>query len=232
MATAQTLIIQALRKLGAVAPQETPATAELNDALDVLNSMIDEWRTQHLSVYFKQNVQQALTADQGEYTIGTGGDINVPRPTKIESAGIIDSLGLRHPLELYPSTKWAEIPEKDASAKLPLALYNDSDHPLSTLHLWPVPKVLTSTTLDLVVWARLVGTLSLGTTVDLPPGYWESLVYNLAVELAPEWGRVDGPTLQMIQKRADEAKADLGGWNASNNQAVEDPPPANPPQAA
>jgi hypothetical protein len=74
--------------------------------------------------------------------------------------------------------------------------------------------------LDLWVWRLLTHFDGLNQEVLFPPGYEQVLRYALAAQLAIEEGR--DPTFQ--QALATEAEAKLGGLNASNDLAIEDPP--------
>lgn len=66
-------------------------------------------------------------------------------------------------------------------------------------------------------------------TVDLPPGYLKPIRYNLALDLAPEYGRDPSPILAIAQSSLET----LRELNASNWAAMETPPaPAAPPGAA
>lgn len=222
MALVSDLVAGALRLIGVVAGGDDPAAEDLDVGVSALNEMLNSWNAQHFSVYTIVNHTHTLTAGLGVYTIGDGGMIDVPRPTKIESAGITQS-GLRTELGLIPARVWAGIPDKAARAKQPLNLYNDADYPLSALSLWPVPKA--TCTLDLWVWSEITEPLDASDTLDLPPAYERCVRFSLAVTLAPEFGREASATVMAISQ---SSKAELFGINASNAAGVEDLPQAQP----
>lgn len=220
--TVTNLIAASMRLLGLYGANETPVAEDLSDGLVALNEMLNAWNAEHLTVYTIVNRSLPLTIGTGTYTIGTGGDFNVPRPVKIESAGIVHTAtGLRWELKLDTSAEFNRIPHKSAQAKLPLRLYCDNDYPLAKLKLWPVPS--RASTLDLNAWEELSDSLGLSDPLDLPPSYQRAIRYNLAVTLSSEYGKgmqLD-PTVAAIAK---ESKAELFGLNASNFAGTQDPP--------
>lgn len=225
MATAQDMITGALRLIGVVAGGETPSTDDLTDGLAALNELLDNWKTQHLAVFTIVRRFHTMTMGTGSYTIGTGADIDAPRPVKIESAGIIQANGLRSEMVMISAKEYAAIAEKSgALSKQPLMLYNDNDYPVSNLTVWPAP--IGTPTLDLYVWEELEGPLALADPLNMPPAYARAVRFNLALTLAPEYGKDPG---QVVIAIAQQSKAELGGLNASNNAAQEDPP--TPPPA-
>ena len=68
----------------------------------------------------------------------------------------------------------------------------------------------------------------------LPPGFWKGIRYNLALDLAPEYGRADLATMKLITAIAQETKAEIRGLRQSNQSTSEAPavpdqaPPQNP----
>ena len=186
MATAQTIIDRAARLIGAVSSGESPTTDESADCLTALNAMVDSWNTDRLVIYALADVTKTLTSNDGSYTIGSGGDINTTRPLRIEGAYVTDS-GTDVPVEVVDSNAWDSIPLKTTTANYPSLLYYEPAYPLGIVHLWPVP---TSTdVLTLSVLSQLSSFATVGTSVSLPPGYERALAYNLAIEIAPEFGR-------------------------------------------
>lgn len=215
----QDVVTGSLRLLGVYGAGDTPEPEDLADGLITLNEMLNDWNSQHLAVYVIVNRILPLTATTGIYTIGPGGTFDYPRPVKIESAGIIQSNGLRTDLKLDTSAEWGMIPEKTVAGRLPLRMYNNNDYPLAALRFWPVPSQ--NCQLDLYAWDELEDALILTDDFDLPPGYLRAVRYNLAVAIAPEYGRDPGPVVVGI---AQESKASLFALNASTFAGTLDAP--------
>lgn len=68
------LINGALLDIGARAPGESPPPEDINEALIMLNQLLDMWSNESMMVFFKQEVIHEITAGKYNYTIGPGGD--------------------------------------------------------------------------------------------------------------------------------------------------------------
>lgn len=210
MATVRDLIKGSMRLIGAIATGETPSADEQADALYVLNDMIDSWSNEGLAIFATIREEFPLTAGQGDYTMGVGGDFNTARPLKIENAAVLSTgtPAYELPLELLNQDQWAAIPVKSTQSSLPRKLYAVSSNPLEAISLWPVPS--TTSTLVLYSWKPLASFANANSTVSFPPGYSKALRYGLALELAPEYGKTPDPAI-VIQ--AVEAKENIKRMN-------------------
>jgi hypothetical protein len=199
------LITDALLICGAHAAGEAVADVDSAQGLRMLNQMLDSWRLESLLVYAIDRQVVNLVAAQGTYTIGTGGDFNLTRPVKIERAGFVDnsvSPALELPMRVLSDNEYQEIVLKGLQSPWAYWLYYDQAYPLGNVVLWPVPTLTRQVALYL--WHPLSQVASTGTTVDLPPGYEKAIVWNLALDLAPTYGRELSP---MVLKTAIDAKA-------------------------
>lgn len=205
MATAADIIRRSLRLIGALAAGETPSATEQADALDALNSMLDAWRTESLMVYALRTETLPLTG-ASSYTIGSGGDLNVERPVKIESAyQRID--GVDYPVAVASKQAYDGLAAKATAGDPASWLYYEPSYPLGRVHLYPVPA---SGDLHLTVWTPLTA-FAASDEVALPPGYREAITYQLAMRLAVEYGRAAPPEVVAI---GSAAKADIKRANA------------------
>jgi hypothetical protein len=95
-------------------------------------------------------------------------------------------------------------PMKTLTGAPPQAVSYTRGAPLGEIWVWPVPSVATTLVL---YWREPVQQFpDLVTPVDLLPGYAKALRTNLALELAPEFGRVVDP---MVDRLARESLADI-----------------------
>lgn len=195
--TGQDLISSSLRLIGVVAAGETATDAEAQDALIVLNMMLEAWGAERLSVFTLTIRNFSLTPGTQTYTFGTGGTFNAARPPRIEYANIVSlnnpSQPLELPLEMLTDSGWSQIPVKNVSSALPLKMYDDGGFPLRNISFWPIPNVAVQ--VNFYCWTALSSFSDLFTDTLFPPGYLEALRYNLAVRLAPEWQRPVDPTV-------------------------------------
>lgn len=205
MPTGLYMLQRAARAAHILAASESFQPNEANDALDVANGMLDAWSAQRLMIYAIQRQVFNLNSGQQVYQIGTGApDFNVARPPKIENAGVLTlanpSQPLELPLDMYTKDQWAQIPVKSIAGALPSVVYDDSEFPYRNLNLWPIPNV-TTLQIALYTWQAMQA-LVLAATYTFPPGYYECLIYNLAVRLAAEWPGESSPELMAAAANA------------------------------
>lgn len=213
--TARDLIKGSLRLIGAIASGETPSAAEEADALSVLNSMLSGWSTNGLLLYAVTRETFPILSTKTYYTIGSdvSADFNTVRPITIQNAGIESgSTTIELPVEIVNSDQWAEIGVKNLNSNLPTKLYFEQAVPLAKIYLWPKPI----SGVSLVIYSnKVIGSYANASdSLNLPDGYERALRYNLAVELAPEYGKEASGTVMAI---AMESKADI---SRPNTQAV------------
>jgi len=189
--TVNELILGALRKLKVKEAGESLTANEAADGLVALNDLLEEWNLQPLMQPAKTQLTQVLTASDGTYTFGAGGD-NSTRPVKITKAFIRDSSNnIDYPLRIIGNEEYSMITFKTTSSTYPFNLYYRAEYPLGVVELFPVPT--SGFTLYLEVQATLSTYTSGTTSVDLPPGYLKAIKDNLAVQISPEY-RDPSPT--------------------------------------
>lgn len=216
--TANAIIDRALRLIGAVGHNESGTAEELANGLIALNAMLSSWSNNRLMTYAMTTVSKAMVAGDSSYTIVSGGDFNAARPVKVQRAYMtID--GFDHPVEVIGEAEWYSITDKTAeSDPVEKVWYNPTmTSSTGTVNVWPVPT--DTNTLTLVLWVPLTAFASLATTVTLPNGWDRAMAYNLAIELAPEFGKDASQTVIAIAR---ESKADIQRINSPTMIAMPD----------
>lgn len=204
MATPSTMIIRSLQLIGEKGIGETLTSDEQTAYLAALNSMMESWSLERLLVYHILDEVFTLTAGDGSYTIGTGGDFDTARPLKIEGAVIRDTDDADSGVEILGADAWRRIVLKTSTGNsYPSYLYYDPQYTSArgVINLWPEPQA----GLELVIssWKQLQTFAAISTTLALPPGYERAIIYNLAIELA---GGMIEPAPSVV-KIARDAKA-------------------------
>lgn len=195
MAYVRDLIAGSLRLIGALDPSEAVDGQAAQDALQVLNELIESLNLEHLLNPTGVNrVDVTLVGGQQIYTIGTGGNFNTARPVAIDKAFVVIS-GVEYPVDVVNHDEWAAIPTKDLLG-IPEKLYYEPEYPLGKVYLYPKPE--SGYSMAIWGWDRLAAFGSVNDAISLPPGYARMLRYNLAVELGIEWGKALKPEVAQI----------------------------------
>lgn len=199
--TALDLISSALRLCGILASGEQPDISSSNDALTVLDQMIDGWNTDRLAIFTTSSQDFPFVLGQQSYTLGSGANFDMARPARIDSMSVIlltnPANPVEVPIDMYSVDDWQnKIPVKNVSGSIPLVCYDDGGFPNRTLNFWPIPNQANS--VRIYSWQPLAQPAALNTVISFPPGYAEAFRYNLAVRLSAEFGSPLRPDVQAI----------------------------------
>lgn len=203
------LITAALQEIGALAPGEEPGPGDSGWVLRKLQRLIDRYNARRPMIYNVGFTQYTLKADHSPHTIGPGLDADFgcnQRPVDIPSIGLV--LTNSNPpvqISLHPRDEnwWAAQPVKQLTSTLPTDYYYSPDWPLGQIFFWPIPTQVN----DVLVETRSVLTeiRNYNQTFSLPPGYWDAIVYPLAVSLCPSYDRVATADLLRLESAAIKA---------------------------
>lgn len=197
MATAGDQINRALRLLGVLAEGETPSAATSQDALTALNQMIDSWNTERLAVYATQDQVFTWPSGQISRTLGPTGDFVGNRPVLLDPATYYKAAsGVSYGIKFINQTQYNGIAVKTATSTFPQVIFVNMTFPDVEMFVYPRP------TQDLewhfVSVEELSQPADLVTDLYFPPGYMRAFTYNLACEIAPEFGIEPSPQVQRI----------------------------------
>ena len=202
MATAKALIRKALLKVEAVGYSDVLADDDprIVDGLEDLNNLISSLNAEGLMIPSVTKISHTLVAGTNNYTIGTGADIDTTRPMSIGSAFIRDSNNYDHYVDIKAIEEYARISAKTTQGR-PDRLYYNPAYSLGKIYLYLTPDTAEDLHMDLIVPLSEIS--AVGDTVDLPSEYKRMLIYNLALDIAPEADIEDWPELVRI---ANESK--------------------------
>lgn len=203
MTTALGIIKSAMRKAGVLVKNEDPSADEAADGLEMLNDLLSSISNDSMIVYARKFENFNLSAGVQSYTIGTGATFNTARPIKIITA-YVRSGGVDYQLKQVTDEQFASITMKSVGG-IPEFINFTNDFPSATIKVYPVPA---SDYQIFLVTEKQLTTFSLSDMVSLPPGWQRMLIYNLAIELAPEYGQqVPGEVVQIAKDSKAEIRA-------------------------
>lgn len=179
------IITQAARLIGVTYKSEQLDSDEANDGLIMLNDMLDVWSNDNL-ISNAYTLESFPLTGAASYTIGSGGDFNTSRPINLVTA-VVRLSSVDYPIGIItPEEYQLEVPIKSISSSIPQFLTYDNGFPLGIITIYPVP--VTGSTLRILSNKPITNISALTTTITLPPGWKKALKYNLAIDMAPEYG--------------------------------------------
>ena len=191
------IINGSLRLLGILAEGETPSADMSADALTAMNQMIESWDTERLAVFTTQEQVVTWPASQRTRTFGPTGQLVGNRPIgERDNSTYYKANGISYPITAINQSMYNNIALKTATSTLPQYIYMNSSFPDVDLYLYPVPTQALE--FHIVSVEQLDQPAVLATTLAFPPGYLRAFRYNLACEIAPEFGVEPAPTIARI----------------------------------
>jgi len=196
--TAGDQINGALRLIGQLAEAETPSAATSQDALAALNQMIDSWNTERLAVFSTQDQVFDWPPNVLSRTLGPSGDFVGNRPILLDdSTYFIDTAsGISYGIKIINQQQYDGIAVKTVTSTYPQVIWVNMSYPNIEMYVYPKPtKVLEW---HFISVEELTKPALLSTTLAFPPGYLRAFKYNLACEIAAEFGVEPSPQVQRI----------------------------------
>jgi hypothetical protein len=225
MPTATEIIGGAFDLLNIKSPGQAVEGNDAVDGLKRLNYLIESWSLQPMTALVTREFTfTGIVADQRDYTIGSGAEIDVDRPTSIIDAWLVmttvDTVTKIH-TPLITNQAWQAITTPELTSTMWTQVfynptYTSIAEPWGTVSLWPAPTVCEY---DLLLYlpVDVQRFADLTTVYALAPGYAEALEYNLAWKLAAPYGRQLPPDVRQIAieslsllKRNNLQRMDLG----------------------
>jgi hypothetical protein len=168
-----------------------------------LNQMIDSWNTERLSVFC--TIDQIVNWPVGsiEETLGPTGSLvrlngTAVRPVLVDDATYFKDpgTGVSYGLKLINQQQYNGIAVKTVTSTFPQVVFVNMTYPDIDIFIYPRPTRLLEW--HFISVQELTQPANLSTDILFPPGYLRAFTYNLACEIAPEFGVEPSPQVQRI----------------------------------
>lgn len=206
----------ALRLVNILDPTDTIDAEQLRDTFMILGDVVEELSINRQLIYRVVRSAFNLTSGQATYTIGTGGDFNVPRPLWIDDVGVVFDRTASSPIEkpigpMLTESAYASIPDKSATGPAPTMAFYDYQYApalavgLGNVVVYPKPDASLAQ-LVLYLPTPIPAFASYDTDYTYPPGYQRLIRYKLAAEMCGFYGR---PVPSRVERTLIRAEGDL-----------------------
>jgi len=207
-----TLINSSARKCGIVASGASVTSDESTDILEAMQIMLRSWAAEKVNVFHSVSETFTLAAGTATYTWGVGGAISTLRPNGLIGASILSS-GVTYGVDILSETEYRRITTKTTGGR-PYGIFVDYGFPYVTIKLYPAPDAADTLVLDSLKPFTEASSFSAGSdTLQMPMYYEEAIVYNLAIRIAPEFGKT---ITRDVARIADTSWARISNKNAAN----------------
>ena len=179
-------VVAALEILGVYTPGETLSDADANSVLNQGNRMLDSWSADLEAVYAETQEDFTLTSSDESYTIGPTGDFVTVRPLSVLRAYTRDTDGSDHKMSIVSNREYQDIILKESGDSIPRVMSYNPTNPNGTILFYPPPDLgyefrITS--------LKPLASMTLAGSYVVPPGYDDTIVWNMAVLNAPKFGK-------------------------------------------
>lgn len=202
------IIRGALRVLGVLGQGMTPSAEDTVEAAQALNHLVKSWSSPNnplipgIKTWTRKRVSLTLSAKAAFTIKSSGGDLNANPPIAIVSANLRNTDGVDTPLRPMTMEEYEAIPAK-SSVGTPTGYYYERGYDADggTFYLNRIPSDITDTVQ--ITYLRPIQDFDgSADTPDFPQEWYRALKYNLAVELAPEYGVEVGATLAALAQQS------------------------------
>lgn len=227
--TPRDLINLSLKTANVLGVGQVASAEDTNDAFNLLNMLMAQLQRRRYMIYQLVTLAKQATGAIS-YTVGPGGDFNVARPAKLESAffrqNVQTPLPVDYPLEILRSTEdYNRISIKNLNAFPRFAFY-DMAYPMGNLYVWPVPNSMYE--IHITVMQQLQQFQNLSDQIAMPPEYSAALMWNLTLELYPFYGL---PVSDVVRGKAEASLRIIEEANTAIPQ-LQLPPAVRPQRGA
>jgi hypothetical protein len=191
--TVQDFIDDAAELLGIVSPAGMTNPDNARTCLRTLNLMLSFWSADEVSARAYVTESFPIVGNQRVYTWGTSGitDFASQRPDKVVTAGLqYTSYGnLIIPMKIIGSDHYQAFGDRLIVTGPPSNAFVDYLMPNASVSLYPIPdqgyNIIFTSIKDLASMTSLIQQFTIDSI------YYLAIVYNLAVFMAPKFGKMD-----------------------------------------
>lgn len=196
MATALTIITDAMVEIGAYAPGDTVSSVHQQLGLLRFQNQLDSWQADALTLNLQDRDTFLLTSGTSTFTIGPSGNLVTTRPVFVAGVNYLNpgsSPANEVPMAPMDSDQFMALSIKGLSSSLPQQYYYDAAMPNATMFIWPT--VSQNVTLALYLDRGIDIPATITTSVTGPQGYAEAFMYQLALRLCGPMAKPTPPGL-------------------------------------
>lgn len=179
--TRNEIITEALEQIGAIGIGDTLQDSDVTTCSRSLNLMVKAWNGQGIHLWTASEMSVTLVGGQADYTLS-------PRPLHVKQIRVRNEDDIDRPVRIDSRNDFYSIANKTAEGQTNRAYY-DPQLNSGTLSIWPTPPDDTTDVLKITYYRSLEDFDASGDNPDFPQEWLEAISLNLAIRIAPKYGK-------------------------------------------
>ncbi len=179
----QRIIAAAMKDTGKLQDGQIPNGEQFADYSMRLNDVINTLQTQGLRLWTQTDQSVTLVSGTRDYTMKSGGSVNITRPTRVLQGYYLDSSNNRRPIYPLSWDEWLRLSTTTTEGAISQYLVQKQVAQL-TVSFWLTPDDTAATgTAHLLIQQQITNFTGLYDTIDFPPEWMLTLRWNLAADI-------------------------------------------------
>lgn len=186
---------------------ETPAAATITSCARTLNMMVKAWESQGIHLWAQATQTVTLVVSTASYTLS-------PYALMVKQCWLRNTDNVDRPIRVDSLSNYNQIPNKTETGKISRVAY-DAGLSTGTLYVWPTPEDATDV-LHVKYLRKIEDFDASSDNPDLPQEWLMALALNLAVLVAPKYGKTLSKMAPDLAQNAQEALMQMQLWDVEN----------------
>ena len=172
-----------MKDAGKLQDGQIPNGEQFADYSMRLNDVINTLQTQGLRLWTQTDQSVTLVSGTRDYTMKSGGSVNITRPTRVLQGYYLDSSSNRRPIYPISWDEWLRLSTTTTEGAISQYFVQKQVAQL-TVSFWLTPDDEAATgTAHLLIQQQITNFTGLYDTIDFPPEWMLTLRWNLAADI-------------------------------------------------
>lgn len=134
------IISDAMHDAGLLGLGDEPNSEQLATNMRRLCDLINVWQTQGLKLFLLQDISITLTAGKSKYSLGTGGDVDMVKPSRVLDGYILNTSNVRRPIVSLSWEEWMRLSQVTGNDSAISSYFVDKQASFLYVNFWNTPN--------------------------------------------------------------------------------------------
>lgn len=178
------VISDAMHDAGLLGLGDEPNSEQLSTNMRRLCDLINVLQTQGLKLFLLQDISITLTEGKSKYSFGIGGDVDMPKPSRVLEGYVLTSSGVRRPISTLAWDDWMRLSQVSGNNSMISSYFVDKQSDFLYVSFWNTPDITEAqNTVHLLMQTAAANPNNLEQNTMLPQEWRMALRWGLADDI-------------------------------------------------